>query len=125
MSDLGTKLSSLDSASYCLVPGDLDRFQPGRAKNDILKDVKWRGVLYMAAQHDGRVVCAIVYELLPGGAYDNGGVCVWAIFVDDKFVKFVKQPQRLPSDNEDGTPRTTAKPLKAGDTRFLDSWIER
>jgi hypothetical protein len=123
VSDFTKKLSSLNSASYYLVAADLEKFRPGRAKEDILKDLKWRGELYMAAEDDGKAVSAIVYDLLSDDPNIEAGVWIWAIFVDGKFVKFVKQPTSLPSDKEiiddRGTLRSRPKPLKAADDRFL------
>lgn len=114
-----------DSASYKLLADDLDKFQPGRTKTGILEEVEWRGELYMAAEYKGEVVSAIIYELLSDGPNDRGGIWVWATFVDDKFLKFVKPPPSVPGDSEvvghskNGTPITRPKPLNAGDTRFL------
>ena len=122
-SNLSKKLSSLNSAHQGLLVADLDQFRPGRPKGDILTDVNWRGHFYMAAEHRGKTVCATIYELSPAGPNDKGGVWVWAIFVDDTFVKFVKEPATLPGDMETvdhrGTPWSRPKAFKAGDTRFL------
>jgi hypothetical protein len=124
-SALSRKLSSLSSASYHLAIDDLDKFRPGRPKDDILKDVKWRGDFVMAAEYNGQAVSAIVYELFPDRPDDKGGVWLWAIFEGDKFTKFVELPPTLPDDrevvghSEHGAPFLRPKPLKTGDDRFL------
>ncbi|MHB0956852.1 MAG: hypothetical protein ACYC0X_13020 [Pirellulaceae bacterium] len=100
MSDLSETLSSLNSASCRLTLDHLDKFQPGRPKSAILKDVQWRGDFYMASEYKGKAVCAIIYELVSDALHGNGGVSMWAIFVDDKFAKFVKPPPVLPDDQE-------------------------
>ena len=119
---LSEKLSALNSATYCLLATDLDAFRPRRTKEDILKDLKWRGAYYTASEVDGKAVSAIVYEVLSDDP-NCGGMWVWGIFIDNRFVKFVKPPPSLPEDKEvvnvDGNPRTRAKLLKAGDARFL------
>ncbi len=124
MGGLSQKLSALDSASWYLTAGDLDKFQPGRAMDELLDDVQWRGHLYMTAKPRGQSVSWLTYELLSGDPNEENGVWVGAIFVDGKFVKFVNQPPRLPEDEEvavtsRGQPWRRPKPLKAGDTRFL------
>jgi hypothetical protein len=122
-SDLARRLAKLDSASHYLTIGDLDKFQPGRSKSGILKDVQWRGEFNMATEYKGKVVSAIIFELVPDDSRSKGGVWIWAIFVDDKFVKFVEPPPSLPGDmevvNVHGTPWSRVKPLTAGDNRFL------
>ncbi len=121
---LSQKLSALDSASCYLAAGELDKFQPGRAMDELLEDVQWRGRLYMTAEHRGQSVSWVTYEVLSGDPNEENGVWVEAIFVDGKFVKFVNRPPRLPEDEEvavtsRGKPWRRPKPLKAGDTRFL------
>jgi hypothetical protein len=90
MSDLSKKLSSLNSASYYLTVGDLDKFQPGQPKSDILKDVQWRAGSVVAADCKGKRVTAITYDLLADGPESHREEFVHAVFVDDKFVKFIR-----------------------------------
>jgi hypothetical protein len=121
---LAEKLASQNSTSHYLFAADLSAFRPGRTKADVLSDVKWRGSFYMAAEVDRKNVCAIIYELRSEDPKVEGGVWTWAIFTDDAFVKFVYPPPALPNDKEEvvtssGTRWSRAKPLKAGDDRFL------
>ena len=123
--ELAKKLSSMNSANWYLGVGDLDEFQAGRSKSALLRDVQWRGWLYMAAEYKGKTVSEIMYSLLSDDPSRHTGVSAYAIFVDDKFVKFVKPPPVLPGDQEivgyskSGAPFSRPKPLKAGDDRFL------
>jgi hypothetical protein len=123
LTELSKKLGALNSTSPYLLATDLNNFRPGRAKVDILKDIKWRGYFYMATEYEEKAICAIIYDLLSEDPKLKGGVGVWAIFVDGKFVKFVKPPASLPSDKEvvdhGGTSWNRTKPMKAGDDRFL------
>lgn len=120
-----TKLAKANLGCENLTVSELSEFRPGRAKDDILKAVQWRGNLYMAAEHKGQAVCAIVYELLPDDSKIKAGVWIWAIFVDGKFSRFVKQPPTLPSDSEvvghskSGVPISRFKRLEVGDCRYL------
>jgi hypothetical protein len=96
------------SADYLLSPGDVENFRSGRLKGEILGDIHWRGNFEMGTQYDGHDVCAISFGLF-GGPFgeDPRGTILWAVFVDDKFQKFVK----LPEGSE--------KPLKVGEFREL------
>jgi hypothetical protein len=71
----------------------------------------------MAAEYDGKAVCAMVYDLLSDDPNIEVGVWIWAIFIDSKFVKLVKPPSILPEERN--LAKGGAKPLKAGDRRFL------
>ena len=53
---LNTERSSLH---YFLGSADIDKFRPGRRKNDVLNDVQWRGNFGMAADHKGTTFCAL------------------------------------------------------------------
>ena len=81
------------SADYRLESADCEKFQPGRPKDDVLEDVQWRGNLEMAAEYNGKSVSAISYGILGGPFASGGGDVVWALFVDDKFEKFVEWPE--------------------------------
>ncbi|HEY3392220.1 MAG TPA: hypothetical protein VGK58_05915 [Lacipirellulaceae bacterium] len=120
---LAEKLRSLNSVSHYLTAADLHAFRPGRLKEDVLEDVKWRGSFHMAAEIDRQSVCAIIYELRSDDLKLEGGVWTWALFVDDRFSKFVVPPPALPEDLEEvdvnGTPWSRTKPRKTGDDRFL------
>ena len=116
--------TELPSAHYCLDPGDFKAFRPGRLKTDILKDVQWRGDLEEATEYKGKSVSAIIYGLL-GGPYSHGDV-VWAVFVDDKFEKFVQWPKREVEVvvDKNGERHSHVKPIKIGDFRHLIRAVE-
>ena len=96
----------LISADYGLHPSDLDKFRPGRSKADVLKEVQWRGNFKAATTYKGKSVCGIMYFLMPEGQYGNelckgGGELLIAIFIDDKFAKFVKWADCQPDELEE------------------------
>lgn len=80
------------SASALLTPADLAAFQPGRPTTEILNELQWRGNFLMATEYNGRTISAIRYGV-GGGPLVNGGDEIWAVFADDKFVKFVRTPE--------------------------------
>jgi hypothetical protein len=80
------------SATYLLEPEDYDKFRPGRPKVDVLEDVRWRGNLEMATEYKGKSASAISYGIC-GSPLTGGGEIVWAIFVGEKFEKFVRWPE--------------------------------
>lgn len=100
----------LPSASFLLSSGDYEKFRPGRSKADILNDVQWRGNFEQAAPYNGKSVSLISYGLF-GGPLSDHGTGVLAVFVDDKFEKFVRCPEG------------NAK-IKVGDFSFLGRAIE-
>jgi hypothetical protein len=114
------------SADYSLRGGDLDKFRPGRLIDDVLKDVQWRGNFQMAATYKGQSLCSIMYFLLPDGATTiSKGHWVLAIFIDDKFTKFVELPEPLPDDlvkrydRNYKRERSFYKSIMVGDCKFL------
>jgi hypothetical protein len=100
------------SADCLLSPKDYETFRPGRSKDDILKDVQWRGNFEMATEYKGKIVSAISFGLFGGPFSSDGGDSVWAIFADDKFQKFVRWP--VWGD----------EPIKVGDFRRLIRAVE-
>jgi len=84
--------TELLSSNYLLGPEDYEKFRPGRSKVDLLNAVQWRGNFQMATEYKGDIVSAIDYGFL-GGYLSKRGYGLWAIFVDDKFVKFVQWPE--------------------------------
>lgn len=86
--------NEISSADYMLSDEDFDAFRRGRSKDDILRDLQWRGNLEMATEHKGSSVHAISYGIF-GGPFGNDprGDIIWAIFVDSKFKKFVDWPE--------------------------------
>jgi hypothetical protein len=79
-----------ESANDYLTIGDIDKFRPGRLKDEILKDVQWRASSAMAAECKGQRIFALDYSLVSNGPDRYYGDVVVAIFEDNKFVKFVK-----------------------------------
>jgi hypothetical protein len=83
----------IGSATRLLGNDDVEKFRPGRPTDEILNDVQWRGNFEMACRREGRSTSAISYELFTDDLAGDGGEVVWAIFVDDKFQKFVEWPK--------------------------------
>lgn len=129
---LRTELTSVNDFLYA---SDIESFRPGRSMDDILEDVQWRGHLVWACGYKGKSLYAIVYGLLAGD-YSKGlerdpdaqKGAVYAIFLDDRFVKFVKGVQLLRDEKEEyeieGTKAHRARPIKVGDFRWLIRLLE-
>ena len=81
----------IPSESNLLNSDDYNKFQLGRSEFAILRDIQWRGNLEEGCIYNGKPVVGISYGIL-GGSLSEHGETVWAIFVDDKFVKFVRWP---------------------------------
>lgn len=105
--------AELTSANYLLTPEDYDEFRPGRPKDEILKALQWWGNFEEATEYKGKSVSAISYGLF-GGPFSDRGIAIWAIFVDDKFEKFVRWPEW-----DDGPLK-----IKIGDHRMLIRAVE-
>ena len=119
-SESTSKFASGNSANHYLLAADLDKFQVGRSKAELLEDLQWRGEFLMTSEHQGQSVTVIMYDVMPLHVERTSGVSAWAVFVDNKFAKFVDHQRLLPEDKvyvrpNDGRP----KPLKAGDDRYL------
>lgn len=106
-----------------LTSNDLTKFRPERAKDDILKDIQWRGNFEMATEFDGNHICAISFGLT-AKEYSEGmerrPTCeqkvLWAIFCNDVFIKFVEWPgMEMEEDELQGTKASRVKPSTAGD----------
>ena len=120
MSALREKLSLLDSANDDLTIADLDKFQAGRPKNEILSDLKWRGACTSAGDCAGKRIFVIDYSPVADGPERYQGDSVQAVFIDEKFEKFIKW---LPGESEnEGTPQQRLKPTKVGDNC---GWLTR
>jgi len=117
--------TELSSAHDFLGPGDVEKFVLGRARTEILKDVQWRGNFLMAGEYKGGSVCAISYKLFSEGTEKGGGEVLIAIFVDKKFVKFVKwfSGERILVDVA-GTPTSRPKPIQIGEIKWLIQAVE-
>lgn len=101
MKALNTKI--LPSAHYLIFPSDIEKFRPERPKIDLLKDIQWRGNFGMAAAYKGNNTSAIAYKLVSPEEPEtkqSEGEWVFAIFVDDKFVKLVRTPKPEAKDIE-------------------------
>jgi hypothetical protein len=107
----------MPSANYYLTLGDLKYFQPGRIKDDILNDIQWRGKFWIACKHEDKTICAILFFIIPDDPnITDDGELVWAVFIDNKFEKFVSggwgESEKVPYR---GTTRTRPKPIKLGE----------
>ena len=83
---------------------DIAEFKPGRSTDEILKSIQWRGNFEMGCEHNGKGLVAISYGLTREDYLKSPSIVlspeseeevVWAIFVGDKFVKFVEWPEWL------------------------------
>ena len=104
---------------------DLVNFRSGRARREILEDLHWRGVAVEMIDCNGTEICAITYNVDPDGPEGmHCGVTVHAIFVDNKFVKFIQwltDPEDVPLA---GSGRPVLRPLKVGDCLRLTRAVE-
>lgn len=125
--------AELSSAHYFLGPVDVEEFRPGRSKNEILEDVQWRAGSSGAGEYKAENVCAISYKLVfeqvPEIAKRDGkGEWLEAIFIGDKFVKWVRPPKPDEEDMEivdiGGIPGRRPKPTKMGDIKWLIRAVE-
>jgi hypothetical protein len=83
-----------DTATYELVLDDMEKFRPGRPRDEILKEIHWVGNFEMATEDRGKTLAAIgIYVQLKDEEYSD---TLWAIFEDDEFQKFVEMPTRRP-----------------------------
>jgi hypothetical protein len=119
------------SANCYLTDRDFNKFRSGRSMDDVLKDVQFRGNFDAAAIYEGKDAYSITYFLLPRGATNaEAGEWLSAIFVDNKFTKFVKPPPSLPDEEEEyydlayKRKMRRLKPIKVGDRRFLIRAVE-
>ena len=85
----------LDSAGDFITVDDLGKFRRGRSKGEILKDLRWRAGFVVAAKCDGKSITAIFYDLYANpervyaNPYSHRSESLYAMFIDDKFVKFI------------------------------------
>lgn len=115
------------SAHYLLSAVDLEKFQPGGTKREILEGLNWRGNFSFATEDQGTSVTAISFGLTREKyseskdivrSADGADEVVWAVFIDDKFVKFVSPPMGEGMEivvDDQGTPRSRPKPIKVTD----------
>lgn len=91
-----------------LTVADAEKFQRERPKNDILQDIQWRVGQVFAGKCAGKKVMVFDYYLVldPKNVYQ--GESFHAIFVDDKFEKFIRWDMG-----------TADKPTKTGDCSRL------
>jgi len=113
------------SANALLESKDLKSFRPDRAKEDILKEVQWRGNFEMSSPYKDGTATAISYSLFASILDDPSGTSVVAVFIDEKFEKFVQFPgweavERI----RDGETVRVAKPMKVGDFSWLIKAVE-
>jgi hypothetical protein len=105
------KLAKLDSAGEFIRFDDLDEFRPGQAKNEILKDLRWRAGYVTAAKCDGKSITAIDYDVYADGPGKGRSEGVHALFVNDKFEKFIRW--QIP--DFDGTAWSPPRSRRIGD----------
>jgi hypothetical protein len=113
------------SAGFSIFTGELNKFQTGRSRIDLLRELHWRGGLEMAAEYNGKSVFLIDYYVLPNDGREDTAQPILAVFVDDKFVKFIKAPpqETIEVPYEDTTVRYL-KPIKVGDLSWLAAALE-
>jgi hypothetical protein len=112
--------SKATSIHRLLGPSDYVKFRVGRSKRDILDDVQWRGNVEMSCRLKGKSIFAVSFDLFSDGPTSGGGEVVWAIFIDDKFDKFVRWPKwEMQLIEHNGSTRSEYKPIKLGDFHRL------
>jgi hypothetical protein len=88
-------------------------------QSEILADIQWKGNFGRAVEHNGSHVCAIAYQLFSDNVTGQGAGYVYAVFIDDKFAKFVRPPPPRPEDMEvvdvEGTPSSRPRPRRLDD----------
>lgn len=102
--DSKTSQDIMLSSCDLLIKGDFKYFQAGRQKAQILDDIQWRGSFIVSTRRDDHRVTIILYNLVEQdkltpelvlNAWNEIEESVWAIFIDEKFVKFVRPPEGL------------------------------
>lgn len=117
--------SKLLSAHYFLGSNDVKGFRRGRSKTDTLEAVHWRGNFQMAGQYEGGSATVISYDLFSKGPGSAGGEVVFAIFVEDKFAKFVNWfPVEMEFVPYEGTTRSHPKPIEIGNIGWFIRAVE-
>jgi hypothetical protein len=112
--------AELRSAHCLLGPNDVMEFRQGRSKTDILKVIQWRGDFGMTGPYEAGSATAISYVLFSKGPGGEGGEPSFAIFVDDKFAKFIKWfPFERIQVPYEGTTASRYKPIPVGDISWL------
>jgi len=110
------------SPNSYLAATDLDKFQLGRLRTDLLEDIQWRASSARAGVCNGKPVMAIDYTLISDGPKRHVGKSLHAMFVDDRFEKFIRW---LPGERDvvlvNGTPGPRPKRTKVGDCGWLSS----
>jgi hypothetical protein len=112
--------SELSSSHYFLSADDISAFKEGKSKSDILKQINWLGNPLMAGRCDEGDAWIISYDLFSSGPNSEGGEVVYAVFVNGKFVKFIKwfAAERIVVPYGESK-RTAPKPIKIGDVNWL------
>lgn len=113
------------SAHYFLSVSGAKEFREGRPKIDILADINWVGNFQMAGPRNDGSACVISYDLFSKGVGSEGGEVVFAVFVNDRFVEFVKwYPAEMDHVPYGKTTRSVPKPIDIGDVRWLNRAVE-
>jgi hypothetical protein len=84
----GGAAKGANSVSAELDITQIDKFVPGRLMDEILRDLQWVGNFEMATEQHGKALATISFFIRPTKPvrfYTE----VWALFVADRFVKFV------------------------------------
>jgi hypothetical protein len=68
----------------------IDEFRRGRLMDEILRNLPWVGNFEMAGVQNGKPLTAISFEVRPTKNWTGRfNKTIWAVFVDERFVKFV------------------------------------
>jgi hypothetical protein len=71
---------------------EFEKFRAGDEMSTILKDLCWRGNLVEAADRDGKRIYLISFRLFTDNAKGLSGESALAVFVNERFEKFVSDP---------------------------------
>jgi hypothetical protein len=72
---------------------DLNKFQVGRSRSAILADLQWRSGSVSAGEIQGKRVFAMTYVYTGDGSTKGPTVTFDALFLDNKFEKFVQEKE--------------------------------
>jgi hypothetical protein len=85
-----------DSVSAEFHISQIDKFLQGRPMDEILRDLHWAGNFEMATEQNGKTLAVISFDIRPTKPCRYNKT-LWAVFVDDRFVKFVDmEPVNIP-----------------------------
>ena len=110
---------------YYLSADEAAGFRPGQKLEDCLRRVQWRGEFGQAGIIGQGSATAIAYQLFSDDPDGEGSEAVYAIFLDDRFVKFVRwlPPETIVVQREGGN-FGRPKPIEVGNLDHLRRLVD-